>query len=459
MNKTKVKMIELFYILLAILNVVVSIIFGIQYLEYVLFLYILVCLITKKIKADEFLIYALFIPNKYLQFLAIPMYLFSTGNLMSNHLKWREFLFIFYITIVSTVNCLIYRGFIVGTVFQVAVYYFIFALINSFRKKFELRKMLVILDKMFVLQLITSLIEIVYYRQLGDSITGTLISAHYLGIFLMVYLYFVILNWLAKKKVMSIIRVMLILALLVASDAKHVVLIFVFSYLVVRLINRLRIRNKLTLLVSAMTFFVIASVFVLSKNMINWSGTVKKLINIYIYSSQYNKKYEFFLRTFKEMLGLNGFFGFGVGQFGSQISITLSKGIIYDWRPQYSIFHYATIPYANAIKGLMTEWYTIYGISESSMVLGYPLVSFIGLLAELGIIGYIWLLQIFDRRFRHSDITFLLAFFMLTIFDTYFEIPCVFVLILIATFANGEGKNNLEVKYNKQKFAREFSIK
>ncbi len=70
-----------------------NIIFGNQYLEYVLLLYIFVCLITKKFKADEFLIYALFIPNKYLQFLAVPMYLFFTGNLVSNHLKWRECLF------------------------------------------------------------------------------------------------------------------------------------------------------------------------------------------------------------------------------------------------------------------------------------------------------------------------------------------------------------------------------
>ena len=455
MNETKVKMIELVYILLSVLNVVVDIIFGIQYLEYILFLYILVCLMSKKFKADEFLVYALFIPNKYLQLLAVPMYLFFTGNLMSNHLKWRECLFVFYIAIVSTINCLIYNGFIVGTLFQVAVYYFIFALINSCRKRIELRKMLIILDKMFMLQLITSVIEIVYYRQLGDSVTGTLISAHYLGVFLMVYLYYVILNWSVKKKTMSVIRVILIFALVVASDAKHVALIFVFSYLVVRLINRLRIRNKLTLLVSVMTFIVIVSVFILSKNMINWSGSVKKLINIYIYSSQYNKKYEFFLRTFKEMLGLNGLFGFGVGQFGSQISLTLSKGIIYDWRPQYSAFHYAIIPYANAIRGLMTEWYTLYGISESSMVLGYPLVSFIGLFAELGVIGYIWLLQIFDRRFRYSDITFLLAFFMLTIFDTYFEIPCVFVLILIVTYANGERKNNVDVKIRQAEIYKE----
>lgn len=69
-------------------------------------------------------------------------------------------MFVFHITIVSTINCLIYNGFIDGTLFQVAVYYFTFALINSYGKRIELRKMLIILDKMFVLQLITSVIEI-----------------------------------------------------------------------------------------------------------------------------------------------------------------------------------------------------------------------------------------------------------------------------------------------------------
>ncbi len=108
-------------------------------------------------------------------------------------------MFVFHITIVSTINCLIYNGFIDGTLFQVAVYYFTFALINSYGKRIELRKMLIILDKMFVLQLITSVIEIAYYRQLGDTVKGTLISAHYLGAFLMVYLYFVILNCSVKK--------------------------------------------------------------------------------------------------------------------------------------------------------------------------------------------------------------------------------------------------------------------
>ena len=76
------------------------------------------------------------------------------------------------------------------------------------------------------------------------------------------------------------------------------------------------------------------------------------------------------------MLGLNGLFG--VGQFGSQISLMISQGIIYYWRPEYSVFHYAIAPFTNAIRGLMTEWYTLYGIGQSSMVLGYPLVSFIG---------------------------------------------------------------------------------
>ena len=80
------------------------------------------------------------------------------------------------------------------------------------------------------------------------------------------------------------------------------------------------------------------------------------------------------------------------------------------------------------------DWYIQYGTWLSVSKLCW-------LIGQLGIVGYIWLLRIFDKRFKDDNPTFIIAFFMLSIFDTYFEIPCVFILVLIATYVNPETKN------------------
>ena len=129
---------------------------------------------------------------------------------------------------------------------------------------------------------------------------------------------------------------------------------------------------------------------------------------------------------------INALLGYGVGNFGSQICLTLAKGIIFSWNPELSGFHYAITPYIHAINGIMTQWYSETGIVISSMVLGYPLVSYIALVAELGILGLFMFMRILDRSFKSENVTFIIAFLILMHFDTYFEIPCVFILILIA---------------------------
>lgn len=92
----------------------------------------------------------------------------------------------------------------------------------------------------------------------------------------------------------------------------------------------------------------------------------------------------------------------------------------------------------------MTEWYTNTGILISSLVLGYPLVSYIALVAELGIIGLYLFLHILDKKYRNSYGSFIIMFLLLVHFDTYFEIPCVFILILIAE--NISNKRKLSMK-------------
>ena len=168
------------------------------------------------------------------------------------------------------------------------------------------------------------------------------------------------------------------------------------------------------------------------------------ILSTYILNLNFNKKVQFYKNTFAQLMGINGIFGYGAGLYGSQICITFAKGIIYDWNPSLGIYSYAIAPYAKAIRGIMTEWYTNTGILISSLVLGYPLVSYIALVAELGIIGLYLFLHILDKKYRNSYGSFIIMFLLLVHFDTYFEIPCVFILILIAE--NISNKRKLSMK-------------
>lgn len=168
------------------------------------------------------------------------------------------------------------------------------------------------------------------------------------------------------------------------------------------------------------------------------------ILSTYILNLNFNKKVQFYKNTFAQLMGINGIFGYGAGLYESQICITFAKGIIYDWNPSLGIYSYAIAPYAKAIRGIMTEWYTNTGILISSLVLGYPLVSYIALVAELGIIGLYLFLHILDKKYRNSYGSFIIMFLLLVHFDTYFEIPCVFILILIAE--NISNKRKLSMK-------------
>lgn len=462
--KYKFNIYEKIYAVLLVINAAVICFLGINYLTYGLLVYLVILRTSKKISNDNFLLLSLFIPNKYLQLFSIPIYIFLNPSVRKKRLRNTEKLFLAFILTIGIANCVIYGNMPLGTFFQVGVYYCIFKIIASFGQVMDHSKTLSILDKMLPVQLLACIIEFIKSKEFGDSINGTLISAHYLGVYLIIYI--ILLIRLRPYKFTSkefIIWVIVAAFIIYVADAKHVWAIFVFAFAVAWLLGKLKIKNRISVPIVVMTIIVVVgTLFIVSQSALSIVSR-SDMASTYILNENYNKKVLFFSRTFQEMLGLNGVFGFGVGQFGSQISITLSKGIIYDWDSTLTAYHYATEPYAKAVGGLMTEWYTNFGIGISSLVLGYPLVSFIGLFAELGIVGYLWLLRIFDKRFKNYNPTFIIAFFMLSIFDTYFEIPCVFVLILIATYANPSkrglimGNNRLQVIGCKERIEHKVS--
>ena len=422
---------------MSIVNVITSLWLGINYVTYIEVLVLLVLLILRKISIVDFLLYSLFIPNKYLQLLCTLIYLIITRKIILRTLQKSEAIFIIYITLIGIMNCFVYNGLIISTLFQIGLYYSLLRLMDSFERDIEIKNVYEFLDAMFILQLITSLIEFLYFKSFGDCMTGTLISAHYFGAFLVIYV-FVILKIIHPKvfRIGRLIRVILAILCLYLSDAKHVWVLFIFAAMIVKILKLMKIKNKITFSVLSMTIIIVLFVGISQTSTAKEILSKNRFINTYVYNTKYNKKMQFFSNTFEEMKGINGLIGFGVGQYGSQISITMSKGQIYDWNNNLNKYKYAIGPYSNAMNGLMTKEYSLVGIGMSSMIMGYPLVSFIGMLAELGIIGFIMLIRIFDKNYQKYNVEFLLAFIMMTLFDTYLEIPCVLILVLVATFIN-----------------------
>jgi len=388
---------------------------------------------VRVIDNQTFLFLSLFVPNKYLQLFAIPIYLFFDNSLLTKKINKKVVIFVAFIFFVSVINCFYYGGAILGTIFQTVVYYCILRFIPAFDRKIEIQSIVHIIDWMIILQSLTAVIEYLYYKMITDTITGTMISAHYLGVFLLVYLYIVIKTPYYKNTKFKLLRILASLMLLCISDAKHVWIVFVVAYFFSVLLKKLKIKRSITFAGVFLALSVVVFVYLGNHGMLDFLTGRFSAATIYLYNTNYNKKMLFFTNTFEQMKGINGLIGFGVGQYGSQVSLTMAKGIIYSWDTALQNYTYAIQPYANAIRGIMTEWYVKTGIASSSMVLGYPLVSFIGLFAELGIIGYFILLRFFDDFFRDDNPVFIIFFLFLTLFDTYFEIPCVFVMLLIAT--------------------------
>lgn len=428
-RRYKINIYYAIYVSLSILNIFLSYKKGISYLVYPMAFMLIIYKMFKILNNEEFLLYSLFIPNKYIQLLSVLLFLVFENKLISKKLRINEIIFIIYIFTIGLLNCCIYDGIIIAVLFQTCVYYCILRSLDTFNMKFSEDTILSVFDKMFFLQIITVTIEYLITHETADALTGTMISAHYLGVFLCIYAYVLFKNIARIKNFMFIIKIVLMLLVLYFSDAKHVIAIFVFSVFLSKLYSVFRVKRKLLCTMIFMTLLICITLVLIEKGVLSLNSNI---FVTYVMNSQYNKKIQLYTSTFKKLIGINGLFGYGVGLFGSQICLTLAKGIIYSWDSSLSNYIFAISPYKQVVDGLMTEWYTIYGIPNSSMVLSYPLVSYIPLVAELGLFGLVMFMNILDRNFKDCKCIFVIAFLFLTNFDTYFEIPCVFILILIA---------------------------
>jgi hypothetical protein len=302
---------------------------------------------------------------------------------------------------------------------------------------FHLEKREVLLDKLFYTQIITGVIQLLYYRHAVDDLKGTFFNAHYLGVFLVLYLFLIIKK--EKKKFKDYIGILLSVLALWLCDAKHVWALFLLSLGICWILKKIGMKKNYDMICCIGLFSIIAIIVMIFNSDIIYKLEDNQYIRVYVLNSQYNKKANVLINTFQNLKSINGIFGFGCGLYGSQIAISMGKGVIYPWDQTLAGFHYISEPYRRAIAGLMTKNYVLYGIAESSMVLGYPLVSYIALVGELGIIGFFCFFKLINKYMQESDRTLIVFFMLISIFDTYFEIQSVFLFIIIITAMMTEG--------------------
>lgn len=431
MAKYQIDKSEFIFVILCLINTIFRLM-GVSRFEYAIIAALIFMYLANMISAEKCLLLSMFVPDKYLQLAMVGLYLLVKGKLISRHMDKEIALFSLYALGSGVINAFLHSGNIFQVLFQVSLYYCVLRFAMDGRNEFGKEEVSNLFDKLFVLQIFIIGIQFLYSRRGGDSIKGSFINAHYLGVFLVVYFFIVVKQNvpLAKKIICGCV----VLATIILCDAKHVGAIFVASYLMCFILKRIMGDKRIIWFMSiALLILVFIGGWILTTSDMPGFIENSKLYRIYVLNNEYNKKIVFICRTMEQMISINGIMGFGVGLYGSQIAITMGKGVIYPWDSSLIKYDNIAQPYKYAIEGLMTEGYVKYGISNSSMVLGYPLVSFVAMVAELGWIGFIWFIRLLNRAYLECDKSLILFFLGICVFDTYFEIASVFVLVMIGT--------------------------
>lgn len=418
-----------------LLNQLVIMVTGKAFGTYIIIIFITCLFYIKKIDSIDYLLLALFLPNKYIQVLALIMYAIKQKELYNFNFSKEIIIFFCYSLISGIINCLWYKGSFINLIIEFLLYYFYIVIIKSLSNSNSHLKCEWLLNRLFLLEVIVSFIQLIYFRNIGDCITGTMISAHYLGTFFLAFLYFYQKVYKNNKISKFLPFFILILFELYITDAKHVWICFLLAFFINIVLSKVKVRKKIIVCVFLMLVFILGGIKYFQWTVDNHSPlSTNKFIVDYIYTSPYNNKFVFFRNTINELESINGLTGFGMGQYGSQVCISRAKGIIYSYNHDYHKYNVAIEPYKKSIEGLMTKWYVEHGIEYSSMVLGYPLVSFVPFVAELGIAGLLLFLLVLEQLLgQDTDKTLVFMFFLMSVFDTYFEIPCVFILMIVIT--------------------------
>lgn len=445
---------NLLFTWLLLINQIIIQLSGIVYLTYVLFVFIGIrCVLKKRIRCEDLLLFII-LPDKYLQLAGCIIFSIKVCikdiDLFKKSIYRKETIYFFaFSLVVAIINRIVWGGSMINVLFQIILYFCFFVLFAlAVNKKYEFSN--TVLFHIFFMEVITGIIQIIITRETGDAVKGTLFSAHWYGVFILAFGYWFIKSRKRLWSKQNIFILFVVAAMLFLADAKHIYVCFGMALVADIILRKLRIKRRF--LFVALGISAVILLFPLLCEILKETFVGKNLLfRVYIENHNYNLKYLYIKRMVDNMGILNGLFGFGLGQYGSQVCLTMAKGLIYPWQQGNEMFMIASEPYRAAVTGLMSRWYVEEGIGISSMVLGYPLVSIVGLIAENGVIGIILLFRVFEKiAGKYENSVLLITLLLLLLFDTYFEIPCVTVTLILFWGMQVKNESNSSEKITKE---------
>ncbi|EOU2081144.1 hypothetical protein C4D52_07050, partial [Clostridium perfringens] len=190
-------------------------------------LFLILLYFFKKIKNIEFLFLSMLIPSKLIQFLSLFIYVFiNFKKIFHINFKYKEILiFLYYILFVGMINCIFNNGSFLNVILQFGIYLIYMLVIIQFENSdIDYDYFVKFLKYVFWIEAIISMIQILYFRLIGDFVKGTFISANYLGVYILITLFLIykkennIKIFLYKDKFIILMAIFL----LYISDVKHI---------------------------------------------------------------------------------------------------------------------------------------------------------------------------------------------------------------------------------------------
>ncbi|HET9603921.1 MAG TPA: hypothetical protein VFO96_06485 [Gemmatimonadales bacterium] len=286
---------------------------------------------------------------------------------------------------------------------------------------------------------------------LADFTSGTTTSAHQLGILsLLGAAYFAALFWRTRRRPALLVAGVLALLLLM-TDAKHVLLSALLALLPaggLLLWRELQRRARLAVIVTGIVVVTAGTAFAMTTIVqLARAGLWAPLVAV----TSFNPKVQLYARTAALMRPgeLHTWIGYGPGAFASRAASSRATGALYKQEARLPSF----IPpfTAPAYGATVSDLYTANIVATSgnrSDVLTSPFSSFVGIVAEYGIVGTLvvgWflvaLLRLGVRTWRNPELSAgwratgaalafgILLLVVLSFFDSYFEQPVITIPI------------------------------
>ena len=163
---------------------------------------------------------------------------------------------------------------------------------------------------------------------------------------------------------------------------------------------------------------------------------ISPTLSMYLYKNGWNVKFSYFRGTlFHSLTGIRFLIGYGLGQYGSRVANAFAYEVM--WRNNNFVNRFISSTFLSHYVPQFAKYMSMYTkdfveeIRWRSGILSYPFSSFIAIVAEYGIIGFVLLARMINRLTKKSICKIVIVYFSVAcIFDLYFDnFQCVGIVL------------------------------